>query len=183
MADVFEVANFFIDIANRSEDDQITNLKLNKLLYYAQGAFLARTGRTLFDVEIEAWDLGPVVPEVYRRYKVCGKMPIVSEGEYINTSSFAEDEMEVMLDVAREYGQYTGAKLVSITHRPNTPWSETRRLGDKVISTNRIKEYFMEHPVASLETQIKLEEVTVLPSDWYDPAEDAEWEAYLCQKS
>lgn len=179
MADVFEVADFFIDIANRSEDDQITNLKLNKLLYYAQGAFLARTGQLLFDDEIEAWDLGPVVPEIYRRYKVCGKMPIASEGTDINISAFTEEEMDAMLDVAREFGQYTGAKLVSMTHRPNTPWSETRRLGEKVISNKRIKQYFTEHPVTSIGSQINLEEVTVLPSDWYDPAEDAEWEAYL----
>lgn len=40
MADVFQPANCFIDIANQSEDDQITNLKLNKLLYYAWGRFL-----------------------------------------------------------------------------------------------------------------------------------------------
>ncbi len=43
MADVFDAADFFIQIANQSEDDQMTNLKLNKLLYYTQGAFLART--------------------------------------------------------------------------------------------------------------------------------------------
>lgn len=40
MATVFDVADFFIDIANMSEDDQMTNLKLNKLLYYAQGVSL-----------------------------------------------------------------------------------------------------------------------------------------------
>lgn len=98
---------------------------------------------------------------------------------YINTSAFTEEEMEAMLDVAREYGQYTGAKLVSMTHRPNTPWSETRRLGEKVISSTKIKQFFTEHPVTSIGSQINLEEVTVLPSDWYDSSEDAEWEAYL----
>ena len=50
MATVFDVADFFIDIANMSEDDQMTNLKLNKLLYYAQGVFLARTGKPLFAI-------------------------------------------------------------------------------------------------------------------------------------
>ena len=69
MATVFDVADFFIDIANMSEDDQMTNLKLNKLLYYAQGVFLARTGKPLFDDDIEAWDLGPVVSCIYQKYK------------------------------------------------------------------------------------------------------------------
>ena len=84
MADVFDVAEFFIQVANQSEDDQMTNLKLNKLLYYAQGAYLARTGKPLFENRIEAWDLGPVVPEVYHKYKVCGKNPIASEGDSVN---------------------------------------------------------------------------------------------------
>lgn len=49
MANVYDVADFFIDVCNNSTDDQITNLKLNKLLYYAQGCHLARTGEPLFD--------------------------------------------------------------------------------------------------------------------------------------
>jgi uncharacterized phage-associated protein len=60
MADVFDVAAFFVQMANLSADDQMTNLKLNKLLYYAQGASLARTGNTLFNDSIEAWPYGPV---------------------------------------------------------------------------------------------------------------------------
>lgn len=58
MANVFDVANFFVYVANQNEDDQMTNLKLNKLLYFAQGAFLSRTGRPLFSAEMEAWPLG-----------------------------------------------------------------------------------------------------------------------------
>ncbi len=46
MANVFDIANFFIDIAIKTEDDFVTNLKLNKLIYYAQGAYLARTWGT-----------------------------------------------------------------------------------------------------------------------------------------
>ena len=69
MANVFDVADFFIDIANKNTDDTLTNLKLNKLLYYAQGEYLARTGKPLFDDEIQAWDYGPVVPVIYYKYK------------------------------------------------------------------------------------------------------------------
>ncbi len=43
MANVYDVANFFIGIANKSADDSITNLKLNKLLYFAQGVFWRET--------------------------------------------------------------------------------------------------------------------------------------------
>ena len=52
--------------------DLMTNLRLQKLLYFAQGWHLARFGRPLFDASIEAWPYGPVVPEVYRAYKEYG---------------------------------------------------------------------------------------------------------------
>ena len=58
MATVFDFANFFIDLANKTDDDYITNLKLNKLLYFAQGVSLARTNNPLFQEAIEAWKFG-----------------------------------------------------------------------------------------------------------------------------
>ena len=117
MANVFDVANLFIQIANQSEDDSITNLKLNKLLYYAQGTFLARTGKPLFSNQIEAWTFGPVVPEIYQKYKVCSNTPIPTCDE-IDPSVFSEDEFDTLLDVIREYGKYTGGTLVNMTHMP-----------------------------------------------------------------
>lgn len=176
MASVFDVANFFIDTVNKTYDDFITNLKLNKLLYYAQGAFLARTERVLFVEHIEAWRLGPVVPEVYRKYSVCGGNPITHVDRDYTSDVFSPDELEVLTDVMREVGQYTGGTLVSMTHKPNTPWSQTAR-GNR-ISAGLIKDFFKEHPIPRFNMN-NIETVSVLPKDWYDPEEDAEWEEYL----
>lgn len=178
MANVFDAAEFFIRIANQSEDDHMTNLKVNKLLYYAQGVFLARTGKPLFRNKIEAWPLGPVVPTVYRKYKVCGKRPIESD-EDVDQSIFTETELEALLDVMREFGQYTGSTLVSLTHQPGTPWSNARERGSVVLSQHDMRNYFTENPVPRLMDKITAPTVTVLPSDWYDKDEDDEWEAYL----
>ena len=178
MANVFDVAEFFIRVANQSEDDQMTNLKVNKLLYYAQGAFLARTGSLLFDNQIEAWPLGPVVPDIYHKYKVCGKSPISSDGD-IDRACFTDEEFDTLLDVMREYGQYTGSALVTFTHRPGTPWSNARDKNAIVLGQSDIKSYFTEHPVHHLKDKIVIPQVKKLPADWYDPEEDAEWEAYL----
>ncbi len=179
MADVFDVADFFIQLANQSEDDQMTNLKLNKLLYYAQGTFLARTGKNLFDRNIEAWTLGPVVPEVYHKYKVCGKNPISSPEHEIDRSRFSDEEFETLLDVMREFGKYTGSALVSLTHMQGAPWSNAIASGCTTLDSADIKDYFIQHPVPYFKDQIKAPLVNVLPSEWYDPNEDAEWEAYL----
>ena len=55
----------------------ISNMQLQKILYYIQKDFL-RCGELAFDAAFEAWAFGAVVPEVY--YYFCGfvAMPITS---------------------------------------------------------------------------------------------------------
>ena len=94
MAKVQDVAKFFIGLANeqaeQNQGDLMTNLRLQKLLYFAQGWYLARYGKPLFSDEIEAWTYGPVVPEVYQTYKPNGKDGI--EGTLPDAGAFTEDE-------------------------------------------------------------------------------------------
>lgn len=179
MADIFDIAEFFIQIANSREDDLMTNLKLNKLLYYAQGVFLARTGKPLFSNRIEAWKHGPVIPEVYQKYKVCGKNPISPSEKDIDRSKFDDQEWETLLDVMRELGQYTGATLVTLTHQPGTPWSNAVSCNRSMLSQSDIRDYFQKHPVPRFKASVTIPQVSTLPNDWYDPTEDTEWEAYL----
>lgn len=56
--------------------DNLTNLRLQKLLYYEQGYHLAQFGTPLFDEQIEAWMYGPVVPSVYEHYHSNGSKPL-----------------------------------------------------------------------------------------------------------
>jgi len=178
MADVFDVAAFFVQMANLSADDQMTNLKLNKLLYYAQGASLSRTGNTLFNDSIEAWTYGPVVPAIYHKYKVCGKHPI-EFSEPVERNRFTDTELEILLDVMREFGQYTGSKLVSLTHRPGSPWAIAQEKDLPCLEPEDLKEFFTKNPVSFFHKQIKIPQVEKLPADWYSPDEDDEWETYL----
>ena len=60
-----------------AEDAEVSNLKLQKLLYYAQGHQLAERGTPLFDDEIQAWSHGPVVKDVYHRFKGFGSGNVV----------------------------------------------------------------------------------------------------------
>jgi uncharacterized phage-associated protein len=66
-----EVADYLLAKAAAEEEgnELISNLKLQKLLYYAQGVHLALHDVALFPEEIQAWMHGPVVPEVYQKYK------------------------------------------------------------------------------------------------------------------
>lgn len=180
MAKVFDVANFFIDLVQASTDDQITNLKLNKLLYFAQGAYLARTGTPLFSNDLEAWQYGPVVPCIYQKYKVCGKSPIMSVDEDYDPAEFTDDEVETLLDVMREYGKYTEETLVSVTHKAGTPWSDSYIPGQNMkIEIDLLRKFFEAHPVPQYCGNRKIPAVSALPREWYDETEDTEWEAYL----
>lgn len=179
MADVFQIADFLIQLVNQSEDDQITNLKLNKLLYYAQGLHLARTGEPLFADPVEAWKFGPVIPAIYHKYKVCGRNPIPSDETAVDRSVFTPAEFEVLLDVMREFGQYTGSVLVTMTHKPGTPWSEANTHGNTTISHDAMRQFFTANPVPTFSSRLSIPVVSELPREWYDPTEDDEWEAYL----
>lgn len=179
MASIFDVANFYVELANNSEDDVMTNLKVNKLLYFAQGCHLARTGRPLFNENIEAWQYGPVVPEIYRKYKVCGREPIAEVDDEYRPDVFTEEELETLLDVMQEFGRYTGEALISMTHEDGTPWSSTYATvgANGIISQSLLRDYFAANPVPTFQADIPT--VDRLPREWYDPEEDAEWEAYL----
>lgn len=143
MHSVHDVESFFIEIANDS-DDNITNLKLQKLLYYAQGYSLSRNNKGLFDDVIEAWTHGPVVPEAYHTYKCCNASPIQSAAQAFDASQFEEDELELMLDVAREYGKYAGSTLRNMTHVKGGIWERVYHAasGNKIISQAELKRYF-----------------------------------------
>lgn len=173
-----DAANFFIYVSNQDDDENfITNLKLNKLLYYAQGCHLTRTGKPLFNSDIEAWTYGPVVSEIYKKYKVCGKEAIRNADDDFNPADIDEEELETLLDVMREYGKYTGSALITMTHKADTPWSIARASAETIISEDSMRKYFEKNPVKHLSVSAPI--VDKLPNDWYDSSEDAEWEAYL----
>ena len=75
-ANVFDVANYFIGLSLKNKLDTdgtvegITNLKLQKILYFAQCAYLALYDKPLFEDEVLAWEYGPVISSVYNKYKV-----------------------------------------------------------------------------------------------------------------
>lgn len=143
MARALDVANFFIELANDDPDEGMTNLRVNKLVYFAQGWSYARLGRPLFDDEIQAWDYGPVVPEVYNTFKACGRERIHAASGKFSAEIFTAEETELLLDVAREYGQYATSHLVSITHCQGSPWRESyRKHFHAAIENENICQYF-----------------------------------------
>lgn len=180
MANVFDCANFFIDIAIYNEDFDMTNMKLNKLLYFAQGTHLSRTGKRLFNNNVQAWTHGPVIPSVYFKYNSYESGPISKVDDNYSFNLFSSEERTTLLDVMREMGKYTASTLRNITHMPGSPWSTTFSDKEKrQIPVDVLRKYFTEHPVNEFRLSGKIPITQALPKDWYDPKEDSVWESYL----
>ena len=117
-----KVARYILAEAHR-HGIAITNLKLQKLLYYCQGWHLAFEGEVFFQDRIEAWIHGPVVPPVFREYKEHRWNPIPPPQCAIDLlPSQTSDHIDQVMDA---YGALTGPQLEALTHR-EAPWLDAR---------------------------------------------------------
>jgi uncharacterized phage-associated protein len=113
-----DIANYFICKAQEeTEDDRelISNLKLQKLVYYAQGLHLAIYGEPLFDDIIEAWQYGPVVPDLYHLYKTYGAQGIPVDGSY-DISKIDNDTKEFLNEIYDLLRQFSAVGLMNMAH-------------------------------------------------------------------
>ena len=120
------------------EDCPISNLQLQKILYYIQKAFLNRGDRAFSD-HIEAWQFGPVVPNVYDHYCGYGAMPIsFSSIKY----DVAKEDKQLIDSIVESKRVLAPWDLVEETHKKGGAWDKTYKNGSgshEVIPTELIK--------------------------------------------
>jgi len=119
----FDIANFFLAQQDENAGDTISNLKLQKLLYYAQGYHLGMFSSPLFPERIEAWTHGPVVSAVYHKYKTFSGGAILPTEE-ISLKQFTRSQVDFLNEIYNVFGQYSAWKLRDMTHNED-PWKET----------------------------------------------------------
>lgn len=136
-----QIANWIITKAQEDENSElITNLKLQKLLYYFQGFYLAAFDKTLFSENIEAWQYGPVVPVVYEYHKPSGKNALNSNPNY-NLPNFNEEEETLLNNVFETYNEFSAIGLMNLTHEEK-PWKNTPVGKGSVISPQLLTDFF-----------------------------------------
>ena len=150
------VANEFINVAG---SDQLDPMKLQKLVYYAHGWHLAIEDAPLTQQHFEAWQFGPVIPDLYRELKVYGAGPVTDYATEFNAitqrrvapripvedkQSASEAARIFIRDVWSVYGGYSAIKLSNATHRQGTPWATwyNPNKNHVVIPNEDIKAYF-----------------------------------------
>lgn len=118
-----DVAKYIICVA-LNNGDSITNLKLQKLLYYAQAWYLVNNdNEKLFEDKILAWPYGPVVQVVYDEYKNFGRSPIlIDDCDLENPVDNLKESVKNYLDEFCEtFFKFSATELVTMTHREK-PW-------------------------------------------------------------
>lgn len=136
-----DVAKFALAQAD-ADDNDISNLKLQKLCYYAQGLVTAMRGERLFEERVVAWDHGPVVTDIYHAYKEHGgrTIPVVTD---FDSSIFDKSDKQALEDIFEFYGQYSAWRLRNMTHEEK-PWMDAYKVAQgSEITTEAMKSFFL----------------------------------------
>jgi len=148
MAKAKEVARYLAHIAVTDEEaDYPTNLRLHKLLYYAQAWSIVMRRKALFPERIEAWVHGPVVRAVYNAFGEKGSSPILEQDIGPPSFKLTKEEQAFIHSVWDTYKGYSVSKLREMTHRED-PWVNARKghgpgeRCDEEITANALREYF-----------------------------------------
>lgn len=135
-----DVASYFVQLANDTPEHDLTNLKLQKLLYYVQGKYLAaNNGAAFFDDAIEAWKYGPVISDVYHAFKQCGNFPVTVFDVSYRAAPLNEVQKGFVAEIWNAIGRkYSGSYLVGKTHADGTPWKRVFNESDRNIEIPRL---------------------------------------------
>lgn len=143
-----DVAAYLIEKVNQTEWDDITNLKLQKMLYYCQGFSIAILKKSLFSDKILAWKHGPVIRSVYNDYRKYNG-DIITEIENGDLSKLSNEQKCLIDDVYSVYGKYSAWHLRNLTHEEPT-WKNIYEADkDNEITLESLEQYFSTQLVES----------------------------------
>jgi len=146
------VANYVLDTCSVS-GCEVTNLSLQKIIFFCHAWCLGRLKRPLIRHEFEAWKYGPVLQYVYRDFSNFDSSPITSRAVGINpvtgskdvvTADFDEEVLQLLAEVVGFYSRRTANQLVRLSHVPGGPWSTVWNDGAALNPGMRIKNELIE---------------------------------------
>lgn len=138
-----QIASVFVDKAIK-EKSYLTHMKLQKLIYIANGIHLALKGEPLITEPIETWDYGPVIQSVYSNYKMFGSSKIlVNVFDHQVTPEKLDDDAKKAVDDAWNAGRnIDGIQLSNWTHKADSPWTIAKEKHLNIIPNEEMSSYF-----------------------------------------
>jgi uncharacterized phage-associated protein len=120
------VADYMLSKGIKPNGELLSPLSIQKMLYFAQGWHLAIREEPLFFEEIRAWRHGPVVKDVYTRFRRYGERSIDASAMLSQPNAILSTPTRALIDeVWAMYGHYSAPSLVGLTHRDG-PWKDAR---------------------------------------------------------
>ncbi|MEA1940678.1 MAG: DUF4065 domain-containing protein [Pseudomonadota bacterium] len=123
MSDVFLVADDILKLSKKA-GKALTPLQLMKLTYIAHGFGLALLNRDLIPERIEAWQYGPVIPDLYHVTKKFGRKPIPLSSISDDDPKSSPEALDLIEQVVDKYGSLSGYALSQLTHKAGSPWHQ-----------------------------------------------------------
>ncbi len=147
MLTVDQVADYFLLLVDEDAGDNMTNLRLQKLVYYAQAWHLALTGKPLFAEDFEAWVHGPVSYGLWNKYREYRWNPLPKPSGPI--VEMDDETLDILNEVWDAYGQFSAKRLEELTHT-EAPWVNARKRrncgpGDacrEIITKDEMRDYY-----------------------------------------
>jgi len=142
------VANFVLDVCE-AEGRKVTNLALQKIVYFCHAWSLAQLGRPLVKHQFEAWQFGPVLQYLYRDFKAFDREPITSRAQKLNpvtgrsevvSYEFDGETEDLLKRVISFYGRLSPGTLVELSHDKGGPWDTVWNHEGKVNPGMRIED-------------------------------------------
>ncbi|MER8568462.1 DUF4065 domain-containing protein [Mesorhizobium sp. M0924] len=150
------IANLVLDRAD-AEGLGITNLEINKIIYFLHSTYLANFGSPLIEAKIEAWDYGPVIREIYSEFKSFGSADINTRATKLDLMSLKRvpvyetigaNDADFLYPIIDKYMRLGATKLVNMSHEKGGPWdlvynASGRSNPGMEISDDLIQRYFL----------------------------------------
>jgi len=153
--DVRAVANFVLDLAE-TVSQPVTNMHINKIVYFLHVDYLVAFDAPLVTAKIEAWTHGPVFRELYREFKDAGESKITRRATVLDPLTgqrkkaewnFSQEEEEFLTELVKKYVALSASALRSSSHIEDGPWDqawnhEGRANASMRISNQSIKDWY-----------------------------------------
>ena len=121
-----DIAKFFIECAESEGRNDMSPLKIQKLVYFAHGMYLAMTGgKPLIEEDVYAWIYGPVIKPLYRELKIWGSKTVQSD--FFDDAKKVSENKEIadfLKNIWELLKKYTAVQLSMMTHEKNGPWDK-----------------------------------------------------------
>jgi uncharacterized phage-associated protein len=130
--DVRSIANLVLDLA-AEEEREVSNLVINKVVFFLHANYLVEFGRPLVSAKVEAWNFGPVFRELYKEFKEYGDSPIRKRAGRLNPETGRREicaydlELEERLfleAVLKKHIRLSATALVALSHEKGGPWDQ-----------------------------------------------------------